>query len=218
MNHLKLDVRVTLKTPFHTTGNRWVWRADKALAQAADGAYVIPATTLKGFLRSRAESILKSWDIPICTAPQPGTMCQELENLCLVCQIFGNPRQRTPLKFQDARTPSSEVSSQIRSGVGISRQRRAALPGHLFFIETAVAPSSEWLAIWEGYYPDRETAIKTTALLQLAAGLGHAIGSGGSRGLGWIEAWRIQATLDGVLLPEDDLRAYWQSWSKGAKK
>jgi CRISPR/Cas system CSM-associated protein Csm3 (group 7 of RAMP superfamily) len=216
MNHLKLDVRLTLKTPLHTTGNRWVWQADKASAQSADGLFVVPATTLKGVLRANAETILKTWGVSVCTGPNPGTMCADLAHLCPVCRVFGNPRRRTPLKFRDARLPPNESNSQIRSGVGISRQRQAAIAQHLFFIETVTGVEGhEWLTIWDGYYAQQKDALETVALVYLAAGLGQIIGSGGSRGLGWINKWQIQAMINQEAVSEESLTSCWQAWAKG---
>ncbi len=214
MNHLRLDVRITFKTSFHTTGNRWLWGADKASAISVDDSYVIPATTLKGLLRSNAESILRSWGIRTCVGTRPETLCHNAQALCLVCQVFGNSRQIAALKFTDV-VPLDRVSSQIRSGVVINRQRRVAFPQRLFSIETVEAMPVEWAAVWEGYFNQEERARKAAALILLAANLSSAIGGGRSRGLGWVEKWNIQGMLDGQPLPEAESRGYWETWAGG---
>ncbi len=196
MNKLILDMRFILETPLHTTGNRWLLGADKASALSVDGLYVIPATSLKGFLRANAEALLKTWNLPVCQPPKPGNMCLDSSNLCLACQIFGNPRFLAPLKFADAKPLLSEVSTQIRSGVSISRYRRAALAQQLFFIETVQCHlEREWGVQATGCFPVPQAAKKAAALISLATRTGHGIGGGRSRGLGWIKLWHCKATL-----------------------
>jgi CRISPR/Cas system CSM-associated protein Csm3 (group 7 of RAMP superfamily) len=142
-------------------------------------------------------------------------MCPNPQNLCLVCQVFGNPRRMASLKFSEAR-PLDEVSSHVRSGVSISRYRRAALPQRLFFIETVQSsPTTEWAAKATGIFEALRAAKEAAALISLAARVQHAIGGGRSRGLGWIGSWSIQAVLDGQVLSEDDFQSIWQAWSGG---
>lgn len=215
MNLLTLDIRLSLETPLHTTGNRRVWGVDKASAVSTDGKPVIPATSLKGALRASAEALLTSWGLRVCPAPQPATMCCDPQHLCLACQVFGNPRHRAPLKFGEAR-PLDDVSPHIRSGVSISRYRRAALPQRLFFIETVQSsPATEWVAKATGSFVTPQAAREAAALISLTARIRRAIGGGRSRGLGWIGSWHIQATLDSQSLSESDFQPIWQAWSKG---
>jgi len=214
---LTLDIRLSLDTPLHTTGSRRLWGVDKASAISVDGKYVIPATSLKGFLRANAEALLTSWGLPICLAPQPTTMCHDLQNLCLVCQVFGNPRRMAPLKFAELR-PLDEVSPSVRSGVSISRYRRAALPQRLFFIETVQSPpTAEWVTKAIGSFETSQAAKEAAALIYLATRVQRAIGGGRSRGLGWIGSWHLQTMLDNQTLSEDDLPPIWQTWSGGTE-
>jgi hypothetical protein len=142
-------------------------------------------------------------------------MCPNPQNLCLVCQVFGNPRRMSPLKFSEAH-PLDEVSSLVRSSVSISRYRRAALPQRLFFIETVQSPSTtEWVAKATGFFEIQRTAKEAVALISLAARMQSAIGGGRSRGLGWIDSWSIRTTLDGQSLSENDFQPIWQAWAGG---
>lgn len=215
MSLLTLDIRLTLGTPLHTTGNRRLWGVDKASAVSSDDKHVIPATSLKGSLRANAEALLASWGLRGCLAPHPKTMCPNPQNLCLVCQVFGNPRRMSPLKFSEAR-PLDEVSSLVRSSVSISRYRRAALPQRLFFIETVQSPSTtEWGAKATGSFESQRTAQEAAALISLATRIQRAIGGGRSRGLGWIKSWSTRAKLDDQPLSENDFQPIWQAWSGG---
>ena len=214
MEHLRLELRLVLSTAFHTTGNRRRLGADKALIMSADGRYVIPATTLKGALRERAESLLRAWGHSICTAPSPETMCSDPENLCLVCQVFGHPQRTAPLWFRDG-VFDREVLPLIRSGVAISRQRRAAVPQRLFFIETTDLGPLTCLAVCEGYFPDATTAYQAAALVTLAVHWAPALGGGRTRGLRWLARGEVEPTLNGGSVPRETLETLWHEWSGG---
>lgn len=216
MVHLQLKIVFPLSTSLHTTGNRRRWGADKALAMTTDGRYVIPATTIKGFLRDRAEMLLRTWGCKVCDAPMPGAMCAGENDLCLACQIFGNPRYSSPLRFQDAAL-DDEVGTMIRSGVGISRSRRAAFPQHLFFIETTEARPTQAIAEIEGYFLDAEMAGQAAAMIDLAARSGYALGGGRTRGLGWLVRGRVEVevSLDDRPLSSEVLEVHWQRWTGG---
>ncbi|MGC8838608.1 MAG: RAMP superfamily CRISPR-associated protein [Anaerolineae bacterium] len=215
MEHLRIDVGLELETAFHTTGNLRRLGADKALARSAEGHWVIPATTLKGFLRENAEILLRTWGHEnVCTGPEPATMCKD-QPLCLVCQIFGNPRHPSPLRFSDAVLLTFEAETAVRSGVAISRHRRAAFPQRLFFLETTQAIPTRWHATCEGEFKDLHIAKAAAALVALAARWGRAVGGGKTRGLGWIKDVELKTTLNGNTLLEDDLFPFWQAWKEG---
>lgn len=210
--HLKIELWFYLGSAFHTTGNLRRPGVDKALAQNAAGQLVIPATTVKGFLREKAEVLLRTWGHPICTGPEPGGMCDG--PLCLVCQVFGNPRYPAPLRFSDAILQTS-AESAVRSGVAISRYRRAAYPQRLFFTETTDPVPTKWWAVCEGVFGDVGSAERAAALVALAARWGTAIGGGKTRGLGWIDAVQVKATLNGAEIPEQTLVQFWRAWKEG---
>lgn len=212
--HLVIELRFHLSTAFHSTGNVRRPGTDKALVRDTEGRWVIPATTVKGFLREKAEVLLRTWGHTVCTGPEPGDMCDS-HNLCLVCQVFGNPRHPSALRFSDASLSVPEVESVVRSGVAISRTRRAAFPQRLFFIETTAPMPTEWFAWCEGDFRDANEAKAAAALVALAARWGTAIGGGKTRGLGWIQTVQVKATLNGAEIQEQDLISLWQSWKEG---
>lgn len=214
MAHLRLTLHLTLETAFHTTGNRRRWGADKALAISSNGAFIIPATTLKGTLRDRAEMLLRTWGQNVCTGPTPETMCSNRDNLCLVCQVFGNPRFSSPIRFQDAQF-KMDVMAQIRSGVSISRQRRAALRGRLFFVETTSPGPLEANVTCEGYFPNQKSALQAYALIALAARWISSMGGGRTRGLGWVKEVKVEAILNDVPVLQQQVKAFWREWSGG---
>lgn len=218
MNKLLINMKLSFQAPIHITGDRRIWGADKAAALSPQGSFVIPASTLKGNLRFRAETLLRTWGHEVCQSPEPGAMCHELSKLCLVCQVFGNARYKSVLRFSEAQVAPKEATSEIRSGVSISRQRRTSMEQRLFFIETASSePSTEWAASASGHFPTKQAALEAIALIYLAAKSGPAIGGGKSRGLGYIDSWQVEAILDGQVLSVEDLEQIWQAWTEGKK-
>ena len=212
MEHLVVELRFNLSTAFHSTGNLRRWGVDKALARDAEGRWMLPATTVKGYLREKAEILLRTWGYTVCLGPEPANMCDG-RTLCMVCRVFGNPRFPSPLHFADG-VPLIEVNSTVRSGVAISRHRRAAYPQRLFFIETTDPISTQWQAQCEGDFPDEDAAKKAAALIAMAARWGTAMGGGKTRGLGWIENVQVKAVLNGAEIPEQDLVLIWQAWKE----
>lgn len=213
MEHLLIELRFNLSTAFHSTGNLRRWGVDKALARNAEGRWIIPATTVKGYLREKAEILLRTWGHAVCLGPEPANMCDG-RIPCVVCQVFGNPRFPSPLHFADG-VPLIEVSSTVRSGVAISRYRRAAYPQRLFFIETIDPMPTQWQARCEGDFPDKDAAQKAAALIAMAARWGTAIGNGKTRGLGWIEDVQVKAVLNGAEISKQDMVPIWQAWQEG---
>ncbi len=224
MTHLHTTLKLTWRTAFHTTGNRWKWGADKALVQRYDGQFVLPATSLKGALREQAERLLRG-HVHICAAPDPGQMCPDPDNLCLACRVFGNPRRPSPLRFQDGiltrkkddRVKTDAIETQIRAGVAISRRRRAAVPQRLYFMETTSAGPLETRTVVEGFFPSPQEAEEAAALVVLAAQMLPALGAGRTRGLGWLAAVEVQCTIDGQPLSDATLQAYWSQWLGGGQ-
>ncbi len=212
MVHLKIALQIKWRTAFHTTGNRWRWGADKALVRRYDGAYVLPATSLKGALRAQAERILGD---KACKAPNPNHMCPDPNHLCLACEVFGNPRRVSPLRFYDVVLPKSEP--QIRAGVAISRRRRAAVPQRLYFVETTAAGLLEAHTVIEGFFPYQQEAEEAAALVVLAARMLPTLGAGRTRGLGWLEAIEPECMIEDHLLDETVLEHHWNQWLGGGQ-
>ena len=225
MVHLRIRLRLKLSTAFHTTGNRWKWGADKALVQHYDGKhYGLPATSLKGVLRDQAERLLRPY-MEVCTAPNSNSMCKDLNNLCLACQVFGNPRQPSPLRFADVvlegeRQGDDEekgMLTQIRAGVAISRRRRAAVPQRLYFVETTEPRPMEAIADIEGFFASQDEAKEAAALVVLAAKALPALGAGRTRGLGWLAEVKAECTINGQPVDDAALKHYWSQWLGGGQ-
>lgn len=219
-----LDVRwqFVLETPFHSAGNRIAIGVDRALIRDAEGLPILPATAVKGVLREAVETALRSWGIPTCFSPSPSEMCSDPARLCLVCQIFGNPRSPSPLRFFDARPIRDDEelarqSTHHRTHVALSRHRRSALEHRLFTLETLWPEGIRWEARITGQLADRDKAKMAASLLALGAHIVHAIGGHRTRGLGWLRSRTLRILVDGSPLPDNDLRRLWESLSGGSR-
>ncbi|WP_448601404.1 RAMP superfamily CRISPR-associated protein [Thermoflexus hugenholtzii] len=219
MHELRFRWRFVFSSAFHSTGNLTGIGVDKVLARDVRGNPIVPATTVKGVLRHWAEVVLRGWGEPVCAAPDPSDMCLP-PSLCRVCQVFGNPRHPSPLRFTDGRPRPEERGGAIphpRSHVALSRRRRSALEGRLFTVETLWAAGVEWEAEAVGRFPDPDRAIQAAALLALAALLTPALGSSRTRGLGWLMNRAVEIRLDDQVLSLKELEeAHWKRWQGGA--
>lgn len=93
------------------------------------GEPFIPGSTLKGVFRSRAEFILRSIGVEVCTPFQP---CEPLDTTrpCAICRLFGSPSTRGALRF--AAAPISDPVVETQNHVAIDRVTGGAAPGRLY--------------------------------------------------------------------------------------
>ena len=182
--------------------------ADKSTVKTSDGKLYIPASTLKGIWRHACEAIARSKEHFVCNSPRAENMCprpeEELENEnteamqndhCIICQIFGSPSSESEIFISDL-TLDNDLGTEttaIRSGVTINRNRKVAEDQRLYFTETS-RPNA-------GFKFSGDVTISSDItdkqIELLSAGLKyiHAIGSGKTRGLGWLSIAREETTL-----------------------
>ena len=198
---LQIETKFGLVSGLHITGEQSKLWTDRALVvDWRDGKVpIVPATTIKGWLRESAERTLRGWGQQVCDSSRPGEMC----NACLVCEVFGSPRRRSPLRFSDAEL--REGMADVRMNVSLSRHRKTAYEERLF--STEVSWQRELTAHIEGWFGSRAEAQQAAALLYIAAKAGFAIGAARSRGLGWLELVDFTASVDGEKLLDEDLVA-----------
>jgi len=210
---LRIAVTITSRTPVSVgAGGSVGTLADKSIVRDGWGRPIIPGSQVKGKLRWAAEQLLRGLgqDIP---APFEGAAREELPTL--VRDLFGSPRQRSPLFFADLpgvigepeqiaalRDSPEQRRSQIRPSVALDRQRRTAAEKLLVFQETALETTrfhSERAII------GRVGSLDHVALLWVAAGLSTRWGGAKSRGLGWAEV-RARVWVDDNERSADQLR------------
>lgn len=194
MAKLKVIITFSLNSPYHSTGDRLAFGIDKGIylhqGDSKNETPAIPATSLKGIIRSQVEAIFRANGINVCP-PRPDEMCKNKDNACIVCKFFGAPRIKSPLIFQDAVLKNSTIDSRV--GVGIERRRKTAKEDHLFSYE--IGHGNELSTEINGHLPENR-ARKVCALLFLGAKTSFAVGGGKSRGLGWIDLKEFRAFVD----------------------
>ena len=185
LNNLSIKLTFSLDSPIHITGDRISRGVSKSMCirKLLDNEiYVIPATTIKGVLRSGLEYLLRRSD-EICLDQGCG--------VCLACDIFGHPRKESPLIFQDAKLNGEII---IRPGVKIDRRRKVALDRHLFSIE--VVGGDTFQTEIKGFFESYEKALKACAVIWTAAKFCGGFGAGRSYGLGWSHLKTFDAEID----------------------
>jgi CRISPR/Cas system CSM-associated protein Csm3 (group 7 of RAMP superfamily) len=198
---LQIELVFQLNSGVHITGELAKLWTDKALVvDWRDGSKpVVPATTLKGWLRESAERILRGLGQTVCDGSRADSICDQ--QFCLVCQVFGAPRQRSWLYFSDAVLDDS--ATEVRMNVSLSRRRKTAYEERLF--STEVAWSRQIRAQIGGWFDSRSRSLQAAAILVLAAQTGYAIGAARSRGLGWVQLHQWSVKVDEQPVPKEDI-------------
>lgn len=203
---------------------------DKSTIRDADGHLIIPASTIKGKVRSECERILRGINPEIiCRPPKAEEMCPHYDlpgekdkpvyerDVCPICKLFGTTGRKARLLFSDAtldmktkleREKLEGVDSQIRPGVTISRKRRTAEDERLYFIETS-SPKAGF--IFKGVIQGNIQSNKEVALILAGIRNVPALGGGKSRGMGWIGI-REEILIDNVRMDTKQLLNYIEEW------
>ena len=216
LSRLNVMARFEFISGFHVTGEWAELEVDKALVRdwraldvpvISSTTPVIPATTLKGWLRDNVEKALRGLDVEVCDGSRPASTCGQ----CPVCEIFGSPRRRSRLRFFDARP--EETKQDVRVNVALSRRRRTAYEERLF--STEVAWPAQMEVRIQGIFPSVELARRAAALLWLGARTGLALGAARSRGLGWLRLQAFSAEVDRSALSDEALAEEIRAITKG---
>jgi len=203
-----LKLSMVFKNEFHTTGETKGSIID-FLKDSNDIPY-IPATHIKGIMRTEAERILRSVEnIPCYITGDPRsnkmnvTLCDEVKNggfRCDVCRIFGVPNKQGgrdyregKVRITDFRT-EKDVLAVSRTHVSINRGTQTK-SGHALFNMLSVPAKTRFT----GYIIVRDVLTDTEEKLLHASihSMAHyGIGKDRSRGLGGID------TVDGFSISE----------------
>ena len=174
--------------------------ADRATVKTSDGKLYIPASTLKGIWRHACEMIARSQGDFVCKSPRAGEMCPRpaeehqttdtksvKDGHCIICQIFGSPKMASHIFINDliADTDLVAASTEVRNGVTINRRRGVAEDQRLYFTETSLSNAD--ISFSGDVTIDAKITDDQIELLQAGLKYIHAIGTGKSRGLGWLK-------------------------------
>ena len=159
--------------------------ADRTTVKTSDGKLYIPASTLKGIWRHACEAIARGQGERVCNSPRAESMCPN--NHCIICQIFGSPTLESRIFISDliVDTNLGTKSTEIRNGVTINRRRRVAEDQRLYFTETSL-PHADFTFSGDVTIGSEITK-KHLDLLSAGLNYIHAIGTGKTRGLGWLK-------------------------------
>ncbi len=211
VTRLEFKLRFELMSGLHTTGDRAELWTDKALALDWHKGRkpVVPATSIKGWLRENAEKVLRSLGQSVCDGSRPSAICRSRK--CLVCQVFGHPREKSPLIFSDG--SFDETLRDTRTNVSLSRHRKASYEERLFTVEVAWSKTFEAKGV--GFFSTLQEAKQAAAILWLSAKAGFALGASRSRGLGWLKLKECEFKCDGAVISEEELKALVNTWRGG---
>jgi CRISPR-associated RAMP protein (TIGR02581 family) len=137
-NMTPLRVGVGREAPLESTVDLAVFRVD--------GRPVIPGSSLKGVMRSYAETLERSKGNKV-HDPWDDKVAEEEEksgSFCVICGLFGNTRLASHLRVYDS-TPLDSVReiTFIKPGISIDRDFGSVREGGLFY-EEFVKPNVKW--------------------------------------------------------------------------
>lgn len=219
---LTLDLTIAIDTALSIgASGASVILADRVAIRDGHDRLIVPGSHIKGKLRHACEEIARALGHTICEAPRAEAMCPQFDDpniprfhpdgtettpddpqgrpRCVICQLFGSPGYRSPLRFGDLiyRDPvwgdeagDERLDSQptLRPGIGLDRKRRVVEEKLLFFVETSPLLTLEpGLAVFRGERAIVGRLEKRAQAYLLLAGLAFIKnwGGGRSRGLGW---------------------------------
>ena len=210
MTCLTIQLAITLDTALSIgAGGSAGTLADKSIVRDGWGRPLIPGSQVKGKLRWAVEQLLRGLGQDI-----PPPFDTDIEKKTLVRELFGSPKQRSPLRFADL--PTTIVShqqaqkmhqdlSQIRPSVSINRRRGTAEDQRLLFQETALERMVfESARAITGDLGDLKPPEQYAALLWAALKLTDRWGGAKSRGLGWAKV-ETHVKIDDAVIDEEKL-------------
>lgn len=178
---ISYEIKIRLKSALHI--NAGIDHGVRLPVKNDNEAY-IPATALKGILRSKMEMLVK--------ALYPDYTCNGKENVqascdCIMCRFFGKAGyQPSRIVIDNLYSEDGGTESEYRSNIGINRYTRQAQDKTIVCSETVSAAGEP---VFRGnmivYYTDE--MIKYKSLLLKAFSMIDSIGSGKSRGSGFVE-------------------------------
>lgn len=223
---IELIYQLRFETPVHVgTGYGFASFLDSVVMRDRQGQVYLPGSSIKGKARAAARRLVHGLQVPTELCPA-GTPCgRQKSEPCAVCRLFGSPqfpgqlffdnvhlpddyrRLLTELKEQD-RLLARQATTQRRTHVMLSRQRRASRPDHLYTNELVQADlplgghiSGQVVGGQGQAVPASENDL---ALLWGALRLVTHLGRARSRGLGRCTIHVVQMQINGSTCQETD--------------
>lgn len=127
-NRIVLRGKIRFETQVHVgSGESQVLGIENAVLKLRDGRPYIPASSIKGVLRSEVERVARARGLVVCDPLNPKAFpnCHNPDNKkepCIVCGIFGSQKVAGHLIVQDALHSNSVVNLNFQPHVGIDRK------------------------------------------------------------------------------------------------
>ncbi|KHE92471.1 MAG: hypothetical protein K8F52_08800 [Candidatus Scalindua rubra] len=202
-------IRFHLMSNLHIgSGFSFMGLVDKTTIKNEKNMVVIPGSTIKGKLRSACKKICRSLESEfghVCDGKDsPGICKKPLDEVCIICRLFGSSYTEGKLLFREATLslneqkraemllelyPFASVQSELRSGNRISRSLRTSYPKQLFVSESC--PGELTL---EGKICSKEALTETEKRL-LSWGAKSILQIGGQKGRG---LGRVSIAIEGI--------------------
>lgn len=202
----KIDCELVNETPLRIgTGKEAPLGAPVDIAvYRVNGEPCIPGSSLKGVLRSLAESIAASKGVRVHSPWDFGEMEREAKSnrFCPLCGIFGSTELASHVRIYDANPKNGSAKTFVKTSVSIDRDFAAARPGQLF-TEELVIPGVTWLFRMDVFNikflpePDEkdERATLLKSLLDYMLEIGISVGARKSVGYGLLKLKQAKWTL-----------------------
>jgi len=142
INETPLRVGVGREAPLGSPVDLAVLRVRLAGGEAVP---VIPGSSLKGVLRSLAESIARASGYPV-HSPWDFSKAEEEAKegkFCVICGLFGSTELASHVRIYDAYPLDGAAPTFTKTGVGISRDFQGIQPG-ILYTEEFVTPRVRW--------------------------------------------------------------------------
>lgn len=156
----------------------------------------MPGSSLKGVFRSHAERIARTLNPALACDPFSQTSCgrrlqsdappQAYRDSCPICRLFGSSAMRGRLAIRDAylRPGTPAPTPETRDGVGIDRVTGGSSRGAKFDFQVITSGIFDTEIVVDNF-ETWQLGLLAYLLRDLADGIVQ-IGSGKSRGLGWV--------------------------------
>lgn len=163
----KLQLKLIFKSDYHISSSKMIGREiDSAIQCDENGMLIIPASTLKGIIRSKAYSLSKG--------------NKEIESLFE--RVFGTQQTQGCCYIQDGKLEERKKPNiNIKRGNSINREKRCAAKDMLYGIQVG---GKELTFNFEIKVDLDEDVIEAIALIVVAAKMVKEIGAKVNRGLG----------------------------------
>ena len=150
MVYEKIESLYIIKGTIETVGTLYIGLGEKdelrdvelPFIRLSDGRVFIPASSIKGALRSSVERICKSLGFAICSIDKKGgkpeyNICTEKKS-CISCIIFGSTNMASRVLIKDA-LPLDRLEEgkgiTIKPGIALHRETKTVIRGALFRTE-----------------------------------------------------------------------------------